>query len=418
MIKKLLLVCLAFSFSQLVRAQDTLKLTLVDAEKRFLQSNYQLLLSKHAIAQSKADVITAKLFNNPEINHENLFYNHETKRFLGTSYATGQFTTQISQLFQLARKRNKNIKLANTSVKLAEHEYYDLLRTLKHQLRNNFFRLYYLQQSANTYQQQIQSLSELLQASKKQLPLGNIANKDVIRIQSLLYQLNMEYHEINSEVDELDSELKLLTQLNPTTVIVPQLVEKVNEFPILPYHLLLDSAKANRIDLKAAQTNIDYAQQYLELQKANAVPDIQLSFSYDLKGNYPEKYTGIGISMPIPLFNRNQGEIKKAKIGIELQQVIYQQLESSLANELHKVYQNAKRINALAAQVDKNFHLDFQELMKEVSKNFASRNINLLEFLDFYESYKENSIQFNQLQFERLSAKEDLNFVIGTTLFK
>lgn len=415
---KLLFACLALAFSQLVMAQDTLKLTLQETEQLFLHRNYQLLSAKYEIEQAKADVITARLFENPEVSHENLFYNHETKRFLETSYATGQFVTQVSQLIGLAGKRNKNIQLANTAVKLEEFQYYDLLRTLRYELRSNFYRLYYLQQSATTYQQQIKSLNQLLQASNKQLELGNIANKDVIRIKSLVYNLNMEYNGIKTEIDELENQLRLFTQVTPGTNIVPFVSENLNKNKTLPYSVLLDTAKLNRIDLKEAKTNIIYAQQYLKLQKANAIPDVQLSLSYDLKGNYPEKYTGIGISIPIPLFNRNQGEIKKAKIAIDAQQTAYEQLQNSLANEVFKAYKNAERVEALVAQMDKNFSADFQQLMNEVSKNFSKRNISLLEFLDFYDSYKENSIQFNQLQFERMNAKEELNFVVGTNLFK
>ncbi|WAC40467.1 TolC family protein [Pedobacter sp. SL55] len=119
---KLLFICCILGFQQIIFAQDTLKLNVAEAEKLFVANNYQLLLAKYEIEQAKADVITAKLFDNPEISHENLFYNHETKRFLETSFATGQFSTQISQLFKLAGKRNKSIKLANTAVKLEEFE--------------------------------------------------------------------------------------------------------------------------------------------------------------------------------------------------------------------------------------------------------------------------------------------------------
>lgn len=399
-------------------AQDTLKLNLADAEKMFIANNYQLLLAKYEIEQAKADVITAKLFDNPEITHENLFYNHETKRFLETSYATGQFTTQLSQLFKLAGKRNKSIQLANTAVKLEEYEYFDLIRTLRYQLRRNFFKLNALQQSAKIYDSQVNALEQLLQAANKQLSLGNVATKDVVRIKSLLYGLQAEYLQINTEIDELMSDLKLLTQIKSSVIIETVVNEALPISKPLPYVVLLDSAKSNRIDLKSAQTAITYAQQNLKLQKANAIPDIQLSLAYDLKGNYPEKYTGLGISIPIPLFNRNQGEIKKAKIAIEGQQAMYNQVENTLANEVFKAFQNAQRINNTVANMDQNFNKDYQKLITEVTKNFIKRNISLLEFLDFYESYKETALQHHQLQFERINANEEINFVTGTSIYK
>lgn len=416
---KLLFICCLVAFTQKVLAQDTLKLSITAAEKRFLASNYQLLLAKYEVEQAKADVITAKLFDNPEITHENLLYNHETRRFLETSYATGQFNTQVSQLFKLAGKRNKSIQLANTAVKLEEFEYFDLMRTLRYQLRSTFFKLHSLQQSAKIYNGQVKALEQLLQASNKQLSLGNIANKDVIRIKSLLYTLQADYHQISTEIDNLTAELKLLAQIKSDTMI-ETLVEESAEGKTseIAYALLLDSAKTNRVDLKSAKTAITYAQQNLKLQKANAIPDVQLSLVYDLKGSYPEKYAGIGISIPIPLFNRNQGEIKKAKIAIEAQQTTYNQVENALSNEVFKAYQNAKRIESLMANRDQDFNQDYQKLIDEVTKNFSKRNISLLEFLDFYESYKENVLQSNQLQYERINAKEEINFVTGTPIFK
>ncbi|WP_199120883.1 TolC family protein [Pedobacter sp. ASV28] len=417
-IKLFLLLCCT-AIGHICLAQDTLKLSLNEAEKLFLSNNYELILAKYQIEQAKADVITAKLFDNPEITHENLFYNHETKRFLETSYATGQFNTQISQLIKLAGKRNKNIQLANTAVKLEEYQYFDLIRTLRYQLRSSFYKLFYLQQSAKTYQKQLDALTQLLNASAQQLKLGNIANKDLLRIKSLAYNLKAEQNAIKGEIDELENTIKLLTGLKPSVNLMAQAPNiaptAIND---LTYIHILDSAKTNRIDLKAAKSGITYAEQNLKLQKANAIPDVQLSLSYDLKGSYPEKYTGIGISMPIPLFNRNQGEIKKAKIAIEAQNVNYQQIENTLSNEVFKAYKNAVRVEDLFQQLDPNFQRDFQQLLDEVTKNFTKRNISLLEFLDFYDSYKENTLQFNQLQFERLNAKEELNFVTGSTLFK
>lgn len=416
---KLFFLCCFLACAHLVVAQDTLKLSISDAEKRFLANNYQLLLAKYEIEQAKADVITARLFDNPEISHENLFYNHETKRFLETSFATGQFNTQISQLFKLAGKRNKQIKLAQTAVKMEEYEYYDLMRTLRYQLRHNFFKLHGLQQSVKTYSLQIKALEQLLQVSNKQLALGNIAQKDIIRIKSLLYNLQVERQQMLAEIADLGTELKLITQISPNMVIETVLeTDRPKQATLLPYATLLDSAMNNRVDLKNSQMAITYAQQNLRLQKANAIPDVQLSLAYDLKGNYPEKYTGIGISMPIPLFNRNQGEIKKAKIAIEAQQATHHQLENALANEVFKAYQNASRVEELYANMDNNFGADYQKLIDEVTINFSKRNISLLEFLDFYEAYKDHVLQYNQLLFERNNAKEEINFVTGTSIYK
>ncbi|WP_039866942.1 TolC family protein [Pedobacter sp. BAL39] len=401
-------------------AQDTLKLDLRQAEQLFLKENYELIAQRYETEQAKADVITAKLFDNPELNYENLFYNHETKKFLETSMATGQYAASISQLIKLAGKRNKNIKLANTGVKMSSDAYFDLMRTLRYDLRSNFYKTYYGQQSAAVYQEQIKALEQLLNASTQQYNMGNIALKDVIRIKSLLYNLKAEYSTLMNDIEDLQTQLRLMTRIKADTPL--QLVLKAedqhNELSQHPYLALLDSARANRADLQLSKTSVLYAERNLSLQKAMAIPDVELSLSYDLKGNYPEKYTGLGITVPLPLFNRNQGEIKKARVAIEAAQNNLSQQESLLENEVYNSYRSALRTEQLYQSLDQQFNGDFQRLITEVTKNFNSRNISLIEFLDFYDSYKENTLQMNNLRYERMNAKEEINYVTGSVIFK
>lgn len=398
-----------------------IQLSLSDAEKRFVQNNYQLIAQQYQTDQAYADVITARLFDNPEISYENLLYNPETKRILGTSRAYGQYQASLSQMIKLARKRNKNIQLATTGVKLAEYQYFDLMRTLRFNLRSTFYKTYYNQQSAKVYEEQLNSLKLLLTANEQQLKLGNIALKDIIRIKSLLYTLQGEYSNIMNDIEDSKTEIKLMTNL-PANADLELMVSTEEEQKYLlnkqAYQNLLDSARHNRADLKLAKTEVSYATQNLKLQKANAIPDIELSLSYDLKGSYPDNYTGIGIKLPIPFFNRNQGEIKKARIAIQVGEIQVQQQEAILENEVYNSYTSALRTENLYQGLDKNFNTDFDKLIAEVIRNFKNRNISLIEFMDFYDSYKTSTIQMNNLKYERMHAKEEINFVTGSNIFK
>ncbi|NII82005.1 MULTISPECIES: TolC family protein [unclassified Pedobacter] len=398
---------------------DTLSLNLSQAESLFLKNNFDLLASNYEIDRAKAEIITAKLFENPTLEYENLFYNHETKKFLQTSYAHGQYAGSISQLFKLAGKRNKNIKLAQTGVKLAEYEYLDLLRTLKFELANTFYKTYFAAQSVKVYQEQIHSTDQLLKAYDLQLKMGNVATKDVIRIKSLLINLKAEQAGLLNELEDNYKDLKLLCGINAGTSISLELDQATPLSPDkIPYSMLLDSARANRADLKLAKTDLLYNESNLKLQKAMAIPDIEIGLSYDLKGNYPEKYTGLGLKIPIPLFSRNQGEIKKAHIGIAAADLNIKKQEALLENEVFNSYKTALRNEKLYAEIDPVFSTDFNTLISSLIKNFKARNISLIEFLDLYDAYKENTLQLNKLQFERMSTRAELNYVTGSNIFK
>jgi len=399
---------------------DTLSLNLRQAEGLFLKNNYDLLASNYDIDKAKAEIITARLFDNPTLGYENLFYNHETKKFLQTSYAYGQYAASISQLFRLAGKRNKSIKLAQTGVKMAGFEYFDLVRTLKFELANTFYKTYFSAQSAKVYQEQINSTDQLLKAYNLQLKMGNVAVKDVIRIRSLLINLKAEQASLLNELENHDKDLKLLCGLDAKTLISlkPDQTERRNPaIDKIPYPSLLDSARSNRADLKLAKTDLLYNERNLKLQKAMAVPDVEIALSYDLKGNYPEKYTGLGLKIPIPLFSRNQGEIKKAQIGIAVADLNIKKQESILENEVYNTYKTALRNEKLYQDIDPAFSTDFNTLISALIQNFKARNISLIEFLDLYDAYKENTLQLNKLQFERMSTRAELNYVTGSNIF-
>jgi len=416
--------CLLFVFvasTASAQVTDSIKLSLQDAESLFVKNNYQLIAQQYQTDQAKADVITARLFDNPEISYENILYNKDNKKFLETNSTTGQYQGSLSQMIKLAGKRNKNIKLATTGVKLAEYEYFDLMRTLRYTLSSTFYKAYYDQQSANVYLEQINSLKLLLSANEQQLKMGNVAMKDIIRIKSLLYSLQGEYNSLLNDIEDLQTQIKLMTNIRPDAnlALVVSRDEENNYQPDKKvYSTLLDTAKAYRADLQLAKTGITYAENNLRLQKANAIPDVELSLTYDRRGAYPDKYTGIGVKLPIPLFNRNQGEIKKAKTAIDEGRSNLNQQEAILENEVYNSYASAIRTEKLYRGFDNNFNADFDKLIVEVIKNFKNRNISLLEFMDFYDSYKANTLQMNTLKYERMNAKEEINFVTGSNIFK
>ncbi|SDZ95720.1 TolC family protein [Pedobacter hartonius] len=415
------LTLLGFAEHAAAQSADTLQLTLPQAEKLFVQNNYQLIARNYQTDQARADIITAKLFDNPTLSAETQLYNPDTKRFFETSKTNGEYQASISQLVKLAGKRNKNIQLATAGVKLAEYQYFDLMRTLRYNLRANFYKTYYAQQSAKLYQQQISSLQKLLSASEEQLKAGNIAVKDIIRIKSLVYSLQTEYNTLQNNIEDMETDLKLMTNIKPDSnisLVMDPSEEQNYQLDKTVYTSLLDSAQNNRADLKLTQTGITYAEKSLMVQKALAVPDVQFSLVYDLQGSHPNNYTGLGLSIPLPLFNRNQGEIKKAKIAIDAGKNLLNQQEATLENEVSNSYKTALRTENLYKSFDKNFGTDFDKLITEVIRNFKNRNLSLIEFMDFYDSYRQNTLQMNDMKYQRMNAKEEINYVTGSTIFK
>lgn len=392
---------------------DTLKLTLKQAEDRFLKSNLQLIAQRYNIDIASANVLTQRLFQNPDFSFNNGIYAQ------GVPNAYSEQSFGISQLFLTAGKRNKNIQLAKIGVEQAKYQFFDLMRTLKFTLHSDFYTVYFQQQSAKVYSEEITSLAKTLSVFKDQYQKGNIAEKEVLRIQSQLYSLQTEYNSLLAGIDTTQSELKLLIKASPNSYVDPQVDfdDSKQLVASIPYQQLLDSAYTNRYDLKYSKSVVDYNNLNLRLQKATAIPDVSLAFNYDKLGSYGNNFMSAGIAFSLPFFNRNQGNIQQARVAIDQSKVQLQSQQDQVESDVATNYKSALRLEKLYSSFDPKFKDDFNHLIKEVYINYEKRNLSMLEFLDFYDSYKTNTIQLNNLQLSRVLSLEQLNYVTGTTFF-
>jgi outer membrane protein, heavy metal efflux system len=417
-------ICFTTCIAEAQTVKDTLHLSLAGAEKLFLDSNYQLLAQKYNIDAQKALVIQARLWPNPNLSlgrgpviplndpssqypHSNFFKNSEN-------------SATLSQLILLAGKRNKQIKLAEANTQLAEYQFFDLIRTLKYTLRTDFFNIYYLQQSAKVYDAEIKALQQIVDAFAEQEGKGYIAEKEVVRINAQLYSFKNEYNELLNQIRGIQSELRLVLQISPSSYIDPILdSNKINEQSPSKYtvNTLLDSAYQNRTDLQIAKTNTHINQLNYNYQKALAVPDLTLSAFWDRQGSYAINYNGIGASMDLPFLNRNQGNIKSAKAQIESTKALEKSTLATVQENVNNSLETAFAQDKMYRSIDPKFMMNFERLMHEVLVNYQRRNISILDFLDFYDSYKQNVLQINAIQYNRVQAFEDINFYTGTNFF-
>ena len=399
---------------------DTLSLSLKDVEGLFFKNSLQIIAQRYNINNAEAQIITARLFQNPQFYVSNGLYNTDNSKFLDVSKVTGEQSAGISQDFYTAGKRRKGIEVAESGVQQAKYQFLDVLRNVKFSLRSNFYNIHFQQQSARVYNLEIKSLSDILLAYKTQYAKGNIAQKELLRVQSQLYSLQAELANLQVGIDTTETRIRTLTRISTRSYIVPQYKyegqgkETLSGFP---YQQLLDSAYVNRYDLRYAQNAVNYNRLNLELQKALAVPDVTVSLSYDKFGSYIRNYNSIGIGMPLPVFNRNQGIVKQAEIAIDQSNVVLMSSQQRVGNDIDISYKTALKYENVYNTFDPKFRSSYTHLIQEVSKNYANRNISLLSFLDFYDSYKVNSVLLNNIELSRVLSLEQLNLVTGTPFF-
>lgn len=401
-------------------SSDTVSLSIKEIEGLFFKNSLQIIAQRYNVSIAQAQVITARLFQNPQFSATTGLFNTDNRRFLDVSNATGEQSGNISQEFYSAGRRKKGTDLAQAGVQQARYQFLDVIRNLEYSLRSNFYTISYQLKSAKVYDLEISSLTKILSGYKTQYAKGNIAQKELLRVQSQLYSLQVEFANLQAGIDTTQTRLRALTRIGPNSYILPRFKYDIagkETVSKIPYQQLLDSAFVNRYDFRYAQGATTFNKLNLELQKALAVPDITLSLSYDKFGSYIRNYNGIGIGLPIPAFNRNQGVIQQARIAVVQSDVVLSSAQQRIENDIFTNYKIAQRFENVYNTFDATFSGDYTKLIQEVSKNYAKRNISLLSFLDFYESYRINSILLNNIELNRILSLEQMNLVTGTQFF-
>ncbi len=401
---------------------DSLNLKLDSAERLFLTGNFTLLAQKYNIQAQKAQEIQARLYPNPNFSFAYSLYNSTTKKFFPTGPGTsgGDISMQLSQMIYLAGQRNKQVKMAETNTRLSEFQFFDLIRTLKYTLRTDFYNIYFLLHSASVYNEEIKSLQQVVRAFEEQEGKGYISEKEVIRIKAQLYTLLGEYNSLIGQVNDLQSELRLILQIK-NTFIIPVLdstrIDAMNP-ATYPLTTLIDSALINRSDLQIARTNVEASKLNYDYQKALAVPNLTLALSYEKQGSYIDNLPMLGAAIDLPFFNRNKGNIQTAKITTDANTALQLSTEATVQENVSHALEKAFANDKMYRTIDPKFLTDFDHMLHEVLANYEKRNLTLLDFLDFYDSYKANILSSNNIQFNRLSAFEDINFYTGTAFFQ
>jgi len=417
----LFLAARAFGLAQAPAARtDTVAVTLQQAEERFLNNNLQLLAGRFNIDAAKAAVDQAELWSNPNISIEQNAYNKFTRRYFDVT-KTGNTDIQLQQLILLAGKRGKQIRLAEINSRIAENSFYDLLRALKFELRTDFFDLYFLQKSLAFYDETIPSVRKTVAATETIYQKRSILLSEVLRLKSLLFSLENERLGLMNQISEIENGMGVLLRdtSGSASYFIPLLDSRaIDTLQVESISLqdVVTTAMEKRPDYKNAETQIEYEEINLSLQKAMRIPDLTIGGTYSRAGSYIPDYYALTLSIDLPIFNRNQGNVEISENTLEADKLLREFSRKTLEKEIVTAYRKAVDTDSLFRAFDKKFTGEYKTLVEGMDADYQKRNITIIEFTDFYESYRTSMLQMNQLQNERLDAFEGLNYAAGTSL--
>ncbi len=388
--------------------EGVVRLSLDEALERFTACNLSLIAERYNIDMAKAQVMQAKLFENPVISLEQNIYNRNNGKYFDIGKA-GEAVVEIEQLIYIAGQRNKRVRLEKINKEMAVYQFEEVLRTLRGELKEKFVDLYYTRKSLSVYDREIEYLTTVLNVYKEQNAKGNVSLLEKSRIQALLFSLKRQRNGVVNEMVALEGNLRVLLALKTGEVLEPFFDESVLD------RFRLDEFPFAELSARIAEAGIRASEADVRLQRSLAFPEVSLKGAYDRAGNFCNNYFAIGLSVSVPIFNRNQGNIKSARLSVFRNNSLAELARRRADNELFVCYTKLEKALELYRSSDYELEWDFNRILEGVNTSFQKRNISLLEFIDYYEAYKEACLQLYDMKKSVVLAVEELNTVVGVT---
>lgn len=394
---------------------DSLRLSMDEAEDIFLKKNLSLLANQFNIDINKAIVEQSRVWDNPMLNTDQNIYDG---KFFKHNKDRGQVYIQVQQLIKTAGKIKKETQLANDNVMTATDQLNDLIRNLRFSVASSMINLANLQRAATILNNQLGLMNNLSSGMNEMFKIGDISEKENLRIKAMVFSLQSEINENYLRQVELQKDLAVLLQLNDDVWIDVKPLNVINNVESINLQDLKITALTNRPDYLLQEHQKLYQQHYISFQKALAVPDVTIGPEYDRRNSYMPNYFGLSISLPLPLFNKNKGNIKAAELTYKQIDLGVQQLQNQISKEVLAAYIKLLSMSTLIKKDNSLLENNYEKLMKNMTSSYKSRQINLLEFIDFFDSYKQVRLQQSQMNANLLNAAAELNYTINQNLIK
>jgi outer membrane protein, heavy metal efflux system len=406
---------LAAGFASGANAQKAL--TWDEVRARFEANNPTLLADKVSIDESKAQQITAYLRPNPQLTlavdgTQIAPYSGVWKPAKGTYE-----TPTISYLHERQHKRELRLESAEKGTLIAESSHADLERTLLFSLRGAFVATLQAKAVLQLAKDNLVYYDNLLDISRTRFSVGDIARIDLDRLelQRVQYESDIQTAEVNLRT----AKIQLLTLLNDRTPIVQFDVAGLFEFndQLMPQDEFRKIALDTRPDLKAAVEAVDKAETDHKLAVANGSTDPILSawYTHNSSNNNPYGINTLGLSVSIPLriFDRNQGEKLRTQLDIDRTEKLRGAAEALVFSDVDSAYAVVNS-NVILLQPYKTKYLQQAVRVRDtVAFSYQHGGASLVDFLNAQSEYRTVELSYLNLIGSYLTAAAQLNLAVG-----
>lgn len=392
-------------------------LTWDQVKDRFEANNPTLKADSINVQEVKAQEITAYLRPNPQFTlsadgNQVTPHNDVWQPLRGTFV-----TPSLSYLHERDHKRELRLQSAQQGTQIATSQHQDLERTLLFSLRGAFIQTLQAKAVVDLTRQELDYYDHIIEISRDRFKAGDIAQVDLDRIelQRAQYESDLQTAEVNLRT----AKIQLLQLLYDKTPVDQFDVQGPFDFTeqLQPLNDFRQIALDNRPDLRAAQQSALQATTNHKLAVANGSTDPTFGgwYTYNSSNNNPNGIQTVGLSVSIPLriFDRNQGEKQRTQLDIDRNQRVVDAVNTQVFSDVDSAYAQVNS-NLVLLRPYKAKYLDQAVRIRDtITFSYQHGGASLLDFLNAQSDYRTVQLAYLQLIGAYLTAASQLNLAVG-----
>jgi outer membrane protein, heavy metal efflux system len=390
----------------------SMQITLEQAIDLALANSPAIKAARTQIQQNQAQEITANLRPNPTLSADSQFVPVFSGDFsTDTLNNLQQFDIGVGYLFERGRKRQNRLQAARDTTAVTMATVADTERTLIFNVSQQFINVLLANSTLQFALEDLNSFQETVNISDERYRAGDISEGDNLKIKLQLLQFQTDVSSARvAKVQALGSLRQLVGYAS-----LPHDYDCAGDLDYKPLAASLPDleakALAERPDLKAAKKGITAANSQVSLAKADGKVDITASGSFSHVSGASS--TSVFFSMPLPIFDRNQGEIARTRFALTQAELTARAAEDTVLTDVTNAYESATS-NQDVVKLYVSGYLKQAQDSRDISQYaYKGGAATLLDFLDAERSYRSTQLAYRQALAAYMLSLEQLRQATG-----
>ena len=396
-------------------AQQTL--TWEQVKARFEVANPTLKADEVNVQEIKAEEITAFLRPNPQFTFSTDGTQIARHQGVWRPLSGTQYQPNFSYLHERQRKRELRLETAKEGTQIAGSQHEDLERNLIYDLRTVFIQTLQAKAVLELARADLDYYDKIIEISQARFKDGAIGQIDLDRIELLRVQYETEIQ--TAIVSLRTSKIQLLQLLDDRTQLDNFDVNGPFEFSekLQPLEIFRQIALDNRPDLRAALESAQQAVTNHKLANANGSTDPTFGawYTYNPSFNnpYDQQTLGLNVSIPLRIFDRNQGEKKRTLLDIDRNNQLTDAARAQVFSDVDSAYEEVQSNIALLTPYRDKYKDQATRVRDTVTYAYQRGAASLMDFLNAQSDYRVVQLAYLQLVGAYMTTASQLNLAVG-----